>query len=150
MSSEIDQLVLSSEEWREMLASAAVLDLVYGGYYRAQPRSIRFYAGPDNAPEEWAGGWPDGSPGLARALVGEAELLEEASEDDVVIRLRVSNWAAVRDVKLAFDRGEYRGRFEAFVMAQEAALRGRCQDRAWLRREFHRLRSHSRGTLIND
>lgn len=131
-----------------MLASAAVLDLVHGGYYRAQPRSIRFYAGPDNAPDGWAGGWTDGSPGLARALVGEAEVLEEASESDLCVRLRVSNWGAVRDVKQAFDRGEYRGRFDAFVMAQEAALRGRAEDREWLRREFARLRSHTRGALI--
>jgi len=148
MSDEIDLITLPSEEWREMLASAAVLDLVHGGYYRAQPRSIRFYASPDNAPDDWAGGWPDGSPGLARALVGDAELVEEASESDVLIRLRVSNWAAVRSVKLAFDRGEYSGRFQEFVLAQETALRGRPQDRAWLRSEFRRLRSHTRGTLI--
>jgi hypothetical protein len=148
VSFEIDQLVLPSEEWREMLASAAVLDLVHGGYYRARPTAILFFSSPENAPEGWPGEFPDGSPELPRALVGEVEVVGEAAENLVRVRLRVSNWAAVRAVKQAFDRGEYRGRFQDFVLDQESALRGRAEDRQWLRVQFDRLRAHSRGALI--
>jgi hypothetical protein len=150
MSSEIDQAILPSDDWREMLASAAVLDLVHGGYYRARPTSIRFYASPENAPEGWTGGFAEGTPELPRALVGEAEVAGEASENEVIVRLRVSNWTAVRAVKQAFDRGEYRGRFQDFVLDQEAALRGRPEDRTWLRAEFERLRAHARGSLLGN
>lgn len=131
-----------------MLAAAAVLDLVHGGYFRAQATGIRFFASPENAPEGWSGEFPDGSPELPRALVGEAEVVGEASENEVIVRLRVSNWAAVRAVKQAFDRGDYRGRFQDFVLDQEAALRGRPEDRTWLREQFDRLRAHARGAII--
>lgn len=150
MSSEIDLVTLSSEEWREMLASAAVLDLVHGGYYRARPTAILFFCSPENAPDGWPGEFTDGSPDLPRAQVGEVEVAGEVSENLLSVRLIVSNWAAVRAVKQAFDRGEYQGRFQQFVLDQEAALRGRSEDRLWLRAQFERLRSHSRGALISN
>jgi len=133
-----------------MLATAAVLDLVHGGYYRARPTAILFFCSPENAPEGWPGEYPDGSPDLPRALVGEVEVAGEVSEKLISVRLVVSNWAAVRAVKQAFDQGEYLGRFQEFVMAQEAALRGRSEDRLWLHAQFDRLRAHSRGALIAD
>lgn len=133
-----------------MLASAAVLDLVHGGYYRARPTAILFFCSPENAPEGWDGEFSDGSPGLPRAQVGQVEVVGEVTEDLISVRLVVSNWAAVRAVKQAFDRGEYRGRFQEFILDQEAALRGRTEDRQWLRQQFERLRAHSRGALIAD
>jgi len=66
------------------------------------------------------------------------------------VRLRVSNWAAVRAVKQAYDRGEFRGRFQEYVLAQEEALRGRPEDRAWLRRQVIRLRDHATGRLVDE
>lgn len=133
-----------------MLASAAVLDLVHGGYFRARPTAILFFCSPENAPLGWLGEFPDGSPELPRALVGEVEVAGEVSENLICVRLVVSNWAAVRAVKQAFDRGDYQGRFQDFVLDQEAALRGRAEDRQWLRAQFERLRAHSRGALIAD
>jgi hypothetical protein len=132
-----------------MLASAAVLDLVHGGYFRARPTGIQVYCSPENAPPAWPGAFPDGSPELPRALVGQAEVAGEASENLVIVRLVVSNWGAVRAVKQAFERGEYRGRFQDFVLDQEAALRGRPEDRQWLRAQVERLRTHSSGRLID-
>ena len=150
MTPEIDLVTLTSEEWREMLATASVLDLVHGGYYRARPTTILFFCSPETAPNGWPGEYPDGSPDLPRALVGEVEVAGEVSENLISVRLVVSNWAAVRAVKQAFDRGEYRERFQEFVMDQEAALRGRAEDRLWLHAQFERLRAHSRGALIAD
>lgn len=131
-----------------MLAAAAVLDLVHGGYFRARPTAIQFYAGPENAPEDWLGEFPDEEP--PRVLVGEAEVDAAAQANEITVRLTVSNWAAVRSVKLAWERGEYRDRFERYVLDQEAALRGRPEDRAWLRAQFQRLRRHALGALIDE
>jgi hypothetical protein len=147
MDGEIDLVRLPAEEWGEMLAAAAVLDLVHGGYFRARPTGVLFYCSPENQPEGWAQGFPDGSPEMPRALAGEAEV-EETEAGEVTVRLTVSNWAAVRAVKQAYDRGEFRDRFQEYVMAQEAALRGRSEDRAWLREQFRRLRVHAAGTLV--
>ena len=132
-----------------MLASAAVLDLIHGGYFRARPSGIQVYCSPENAPVGWAGAFPDGSPEVPRALVGQAEVVGEASENLVIVRLVVSNWGAVRAVKQAFERGEYKGRFQQFVLDQEAALRGRPEDREWLHDQVVRLRTHSSGRLID-
>lgn len=148
MDDEIDLVSLPRDDWSEMLASAAVLDLVHGGYYRARSAIIQFYCGPEDVPEGWAGDFPDGSPELPRALVGEAEGSAFEADGSVTIRLRVSNWGAVRRLKEAYDRGDYRGRFQQFVLDQEAALRGRSEDRAWLKRQFRKLRAHAAGTLI--
>lgn len=150
MEPEIDLIRLPAGEWQEMLSAAAELDLIRGGYYRARAAGILFYCSPDNAPERWNGGFPEGSPDLPRAYVGEAEVREWEGPDQLVVRLLVSNWGAVRDVKQAYDQGEYRGRFQEFVRDQEAALRGRQEDRAWLRLRFKRLQEHARGSLIAD
>ena len=131
-----------------MLAAASELDLVHGGYFRARPSLIQFYGSPENAPDGWSDGFPDGSPDTPRALVGQAEAARGENEDEVVVRLTVSNWQAVRDVKRAFERGDYRGRFQEYVMAQESALRGRKADRRWLREQLERLRAHAGGALL--
>jgi hypothetical protein len=148
MSPEIDQLTLPAEDWRSMLAAASELDLVHGGYFRARPAEIQFFAGPDNAPEGWNEKFTDGSPDVPRALVGRAEAAFGEDLDHPVIRLVVSNWSAMRAVKQAYDRGEYRGRFQDYVLAQEGALRGRAEDRAWLCEQFHRLLAHANGKLV--
>jgi hypothetical protein len=80
--------------------------------------------------------------------VGEAEVLGVDEADRVMVRLLVSNWGAMRSVKKAFDRGEYRGRFQQYVMDQEGALRGRREDRVWLCEQFHRLLAHAGGKLV--
>jgi hypothetical protein len=144
----LEFVVLPSEEWREMLAAAAVLDLVHGGYFRAQPCSIRFYCGPENAPEGWSARFPDGSPDLPRALVGEAEGMPAEEENQILVRLIVSNWHAMRRVKAAYDRGEFRDGFQEYVLAQESALRGRPEERFWLRAQFDRLRAHATGAVL--
>ena len=146
----MDLLTVSAEEWAAMLAAASELDLVHGGYFRAREAGILFYAAPDNAPEGWGGAFAEGSPEVPRALVGEAEVAGRDEENGVTVRLRVSNWAAVRAVKQAYDRGEFRGRFQEYVLAQEAALRGRPEDRAWLRRQVLRLRDHATGRLVDE
>lgn len=147
---EIDLIALPDGEWREMLAAASELDLVHGGYFRARPRAIFFYAGPDNAPAGWSGPFADGSPEAPRAAVGQAEVIGHKDPDGLTVRLTVSNWRAMRAVKEAYERGEYRGRFEQFVMDQETALRGREEDRAWLRVQFRRLQSHAAGSLVEE
>ncbi len=158
---EIDLVRMPAEEWRTLLRTAAELDLVHGGYYRPRPGEIWCYAGPDNAPPEWKGAFTDGSPDLPRALCGTLTAvnapalvdLETAGEErvrEVVVRLQVSNWAAAQAVKKAYDGGEYRGRFQEFILAQESALRGRREDRDWLRTQFRRLRSHAQGSLVGD
>jgi len=149
MHPEIDLITLQGEEWRELLASAAVLDVVHGGYFRARRDAILFFCGPENAPEGWGGGFPEGSPGIPRATVGAAEVVHyEEANDKFTVRLSVSNWAAARDVIRAQERGEYGERHEEFVLAQEAALRGGDPERGWLRRQFERLRRHSDGGLL--
>jgi hypothetical protein len=149
--SEIDLIELPGEEWREILASASVLDLVHGGYTRARQREVLFYCGPDNAPEGWSGGYPEGSPEHPRAAVGAAEVVHyEEANDQFTIRLTVSNWSAARDVNRAFARGEYGERFQDFVLDQEAALRGGPAERRWLREQFQRLRRHSAGGLLDE
>jgi hypothetical protein len=150
VSPEIDLVTLPAEEWREMLAAASELDLIHGGYFRARAGAILFYCSPEGAPSGWDQGFPDGSPDVPRAYVGEAEVFEHDDALGVTVRLRVSNWAAARAVKQAYDRGEYRGRFAEFVRAQEEALRGRPAHRAWLSEQFHRLRSHASGKLLRD
>lgn len=150
MELEIDLIELPSEEWREMLAAASVLDLVHGGYFRARSRSILFFCGPESAPADWSAGFPEGSPDLPRALVGQAEVVGPAEPNGVSVRLTVSNWNAVRDVKQAFDRGQFRGNFQDYVLAQESALRGRLEERRWLRAQWERLRTHTSGRLVDD
>jgi hypothetical protein len=115
--SEIDLIHLTAEEWREILTAAAELDLVRGGYFRLRPDAIQFFCSPENAPEDWTRGYPEGSPELPRAAVGQAEVVRNEGENaygdaDVTVRLIVSNWAAMRAVKRAYDTGEYRGRYE--------------------------------------
>lgn len=149
MQAEIDLVTLSQEEWMEMRRSAAELDLIHGGYFRARPRSILFYCDPENAPESWRGPFTEGTPEAPRALVGEAEVLD-GFPDTVEVRLVVSNWAAMKAVKDAYDRGEYRGRWSDFVMDQETAFRGREADREWLRVRFARLRGHALGNALGD
>ncbi len=146
---EIDLVTLSSGEWRVLLQAAAELDLVHGGYYRSRPGAVLFFAGPDNSPVGWSRDYPDGSPHLPRAAVGQADLYGFEGTETVTVRLSVSNWGAMRAVKQAYDRGEYRGRFEQFLRDQEAALRGRPEDRRWVREQFHRLRAYAHGTLIS-
>ena len=150
MTREIDIVALPAGEWRDILASAAELDLIHGGYFRARGAEIVFYCSPENAPDGWPASYPDGSPELPRAAVGTAELVEAGRGDIVNVRLLVSNWAAVRAVKQAHDRGEFTGRFQEYVLAQEAALRGRPEDRAWLTEQWERLRSHAAGTLVDE
>jgi hypothetical protein len=148
VTSEIDLVTLPSEEWRDMLAAAAVLDLVHGGYYRARPLAVLFYCGPDNAPEVWDSEFPDGSPEVPRSLVGQAEVAGPAGENEVTVQLTVTNWRAARAVKQAYERGEFRDRFQEYILAQEAALRGRPEHRAWLHRQFQRLRTHANGAVV--
>jgi hypothetical protein len=152
--SEIDLVTLSPDEWQEVLAAAAELDLIPGGHFRARDSRLLFYGSPDNAPEGWTGPFNEGSPEMPRALVGEAEVAARDEENGVTVRLRVSNWGAVRGVKQAYDQGEFGcplgDRFQEYVMAQEAALRGRTEDRRWLKRQFARLRSHAAGKLVEE
>lgn len=143
---EIDLLTLAPEEWGAMRSAAAELDLVRGGYFRLRGESIFFYCDPDNAPEGWSGEFVDDPP---RALVGEAEVNGANSAGDLEVQLLVSNWDAMREVKQAYDRGDYKGRYFEFLAAQEAAFRGREQDREWLRRQFRRLQSHAAGSLLD-
>lgn len=144
-----DRLELTDGEWSEIKQAAVELDLVHGGYFRVRTRSILFFCSPENAPEGWSSEFPDGSPDLPRAVVGQVEVAGPSGEDHLVVQFRVSNWTAMRDVKAAFQRGEYRGRFQEYVQAQEDALRGRREDREWLRRQFNRLRTHANGSLLD-
>lgn len=130
-----------------MRAAASGLDLIHGGYFRARPASILFYAGPDNAPAGWPYGFPDGAPEAARARVGEAEVVGPEGPNELTVRLTVSNWAALRAVNAA-DPGDHPGSYRERVMAQEAAFRGRTEDRAWLREQFRKLRAHAAGKLV--
>jgi len=148
--SEIDLLSFGEEDWAAMRAAAAELDLVRGGFFRAREAGILFYCPRETAREGWSGAFGEGSPELPRALVGEAEVAARDEENGITVRLRVSNWGAVRAVKQAYDRGEFRGRFQEYVLAQEAALRGRPEDRAWLRRQILRLRDHATGRLVEE
>ncbi len=147
---EIELLTLRGEEWRKMLAAAAELDLIRGGYYRSRPQGILFFCSPEHSPVGWEAGFADGSPDLPRGYVGQAEVEGVDGENDIVIRLSISNWTAMRSVKQAWERGEYRGRFEQYVMDQETALRGRREDRRWLRDEFRRLRAYASGDLLGE
>jgi hypothetical protein len=148
MSEEIDLLELPREEWHEMLRAAAELDLVHGGYFRIRTTGVLFYCDPDDAPPGWSGPYNDGSPGMPRALVGEAEVHGQSGTNAVVVRLLVSNWSAMRVVKDAYERGDFRGRYTEFLVAQESAFRGRPEDREWLRIQFQKLRVHAAGSLI--
>jgi hypothetical protein len=148
VSEEIDLISIPREEWQEALQSASELDLVHGGYFRVRPSGLLFYCGPDNAPPGWDGPYNDGSPELPRALVGEAEVHGAGGANQVVVRLLVSNWPAMRTVKDAYERGEFRGRYSEFLVAQERAFRGRPEDREWLRAQFSKLRAHAAGALI--
>ena len=150
MSPEIDLVTLSGEEWDRIREAARELDLIRGGYFRVRPDAILFYCGPDNAPAGWSGPFPDGSPELPRAALGEAEVLDREGGTTYTIRLIVSDWAAARRVKDASDRGDYRDRYGQFVRDQESALRGRDEDRQWLRSQFELLRRHARGHLIDE
>jgi hypothetical protein len=85
---------------------------------------------------------------VPRALVGEVEVEDSEQANEVTVRLRITNWAAARAVKQAHAAGEYRDRYQQYVLDQEAALRGRAEDRAWLREQVERLRSHAAGTLL--
>lgn len=148
---EIDIFTVPGQEWREMLATASVLDLVHGGYYRARRDAVLFFCGPENAPASWQHGFPEGSPETPRAAVGSAEVVHyEEENDQFTLRLTVSNWGAAREVSHAWERGEYRDRYQEFVLDQEAALRGGDAERAWLREQFARLRRHAGGDLIRD
>lgn len=149
MSEGVDLIHLSPDEWQAVKAAAAELDLVHGGYFRTRPNGVLFFCGPENAPPGWSQGFPEGSPDLPRAAVGAAEVVEVGPDDELTIRLRVSNWGAMRDVKHAYDQGAYRGRHEEFIRAQEAALRGRPEERAWLHGQFQRLKSHASGTVLD-
>lgn len=114
-----------------MLAAAAVLDLIHGGYYRARPGAILFYCGPENAPKGWNAGFREGSPDLPRGAVGTAEALGwDERGDTVTVRLRVTDW-------------------RAFVLDQESAPRGRTEEQAWLQAEFERLRNHALGRALH-
>ena len=146
---EVDLVQLPDAEWRRMLSAAAELDLIRGGNYRARPQGILFYCTPENAPVSWEAGFADGSPDLPRGYVGQAEVEGPVGENELVVRLSVSNWTAMRAVKQAWERGEYRGRFEQYVADQETALRGRREDRRWLREQFRRLRAYAGGGLLD-
>lgn len=148
MQGEVDLVTLPLDEWSEMRSAAAELDLVRGGYFRARPGGIQFFCDPENAPEGWTGKFAEGTPEAPRALVGEAEAVGLQGEDEIVVRLLVSNWNAMRTVKDAYDRGEYRGRWTQFQVDQESAFRGNPQERAWLRARFQRLRQHSTGHVL--
>jgi hypothetical protein len=126
------QETVTPDEWQEALGAAAELDLVHGGYFRVRPTGIQVFAGPDNAPPGWEHGFQDGSPELPRALVGEITVADWEAEDRVTLRLEVTNWAAVR----------------SSLPDAGAALRGRPEDRDWLFAQWERLRSHSRGSLV--
>lgn len=130
-----------------MRQAAAELDLVHGGYFRVRPRSVLFYCDPENAPAGWEAPFAEGTPEAPRALVGEAEVRESAGST-LEVCLVVSNWGAMKAVKRAYDRGEYRGRWSEFVMDQETAFRGREADREWLRERFARLRAHASGNVL--
>lgn len=149
MDPEIDLYRLPTETWKGMREAAVELDLVHGGYFRSRPNAVLFYCDPDTAPDGWTFGFADGSPEMPRALVGTAETSERPDKGEVAVRLTISNWAAVRSVKEAYDRGEFRGRFQEYVLAQEGALRGRPEDRAWLRGQFLKLQAHAAGLLVD-
>jgi len=146
VAAEIDLIDLDAEEWQSLREAAAELDLVRGGYFRLRPDAILFYAGPENAPDGWPGSFEEGSPDLPRAAVGAAEVYSREGENRLTVRLLVSNWSAARAVHNAGAGSDYR----EFVLAQEAALRGTPEDRAWLRRQFERLCTHAGGGLLED
>jgi hypothetical protein len=131
-----------------MLQAASELDLVHGGYFRVRPTGVLFYCGPDDAPPGWIGPFNDGNPDMPRALVGEAEVHGQSGSNALVVRLLVSNWAAMKAVKDAYDRGDFRGRYSDFLMAQESAFRGRREERTWLRGQFQKLRLHAAGVIV--
>lgn len=149
MQAEVDLVTLPLDEWAEMRRAAAELDLVRGGYFRARPQGVLFYCDPANAPEGWTGGFAEGTPEAPRALVGEAEAVGLEGDDHIVLRLLVSNWQAMRSVKEAYDRGEYRGRWAQFHLDQESAFRGNPEEREWLRTRFERLRQYAAGLLLS-
>ncbi len=142
-------LEISADHWDEVRAAAAELDLVHGGYYRATDNGIRFFCGPQNCPLGWDLPFTDGSPELPREFVGDITVMGLTGSEGVRLRLTVANWAAVQAVKRAYDRGEYRGRFQEFVQDQEQALRGRLEDRHWLRVQFERLLRYATGALVD-
>lgn len=124
-----DVLLLEADEWAAVLDSAATLDLVRGGYYRARGGRILLYCDPENAPAGWQWGFADGSPELPRALVGVAEAAEPGPV--VQVTLRVENWAALR-------------------AGGTESLAGGPAEREWLRRRFALLRAHAAGTLVGE
>lgn len=141
--------LITLAEWRSLRAAAAELDLLHGGAFRARGSRIQFFCSPENAPEEWDLGFPDGSPDVPRACVGEAQA-EALGGGQVRVRLCAANWHALRRVKQAYDQGSYTGRFQEYVRAQQTALRGRPEDMVWLERQFARLRDHASGRLLSD
>ncbi|MBI3909568.1 MAG: hypothetical protein HY320_01380 [Armatimonadetes bacterium] len=145
-----DTWMLPAAEWQALRQAARELDLVYAGYYRLRPTSIAVYCGPHSHPEGWDLPFTDGSPDLPRQYVGEFEAEPGPGDEQVTVRLLVANWAAVQAVKAAYDQGRYRGRFQEFVRDQEIALRGRPEDRVWLREQLRRLRQHVQGALLID
>lgn len=143
-----DELVLLPDEWRAIRDAAAELDLIYGGYFRLRPAAIGFYCSPDNHPDGWDVPYTDGSEELPRELVGEAEVATWVEGEPVRLRLAVRNWSGVRAIQKDYDRGRYQGRFPEYVRDQERALRGREEDRDWLRSQFDRLQRHAVGALL--
>lgn len=148
MANDANTLVLEYAEWQELVAAAATLDLVHGGYFRARLREIEFYCGPDNAPIGWRSGFTQGTPENARAVVGIAELVQPVVEDAVQVRLRITNWSALGEIAAAKARGEYEDRTEQFVEDENAALRGRPVEWEWLRRQFRKLREQASGSFL--
>ncbi len=142
-----DSITMSSEDWSAVQAAAAELDLIHGGYYRVRTNAIAFYCSPENHPEGWSEPYNDGTPEAPRQCVGEAEATDEGAAA-VRVRFVVTNWAGLLTIKLAYDRGAYRDRFTEYVRDQENAIRGRREDRAWIRAQFDRLRTHVSGALV--
>jgi hypothetical protein len=150
MDSEPETLTLEYDEWRDLLAAASVLDLIHGGYFRARPREIEFYCGPENAPSGWRPGSAEDEGPETRVTVGVAELVGPIGADGVEIRLRVTNWSALRELRAALARGAYLNRPEQFTRDEEAALRGRPEEWDWLRLQFRKLRDHAAGSILTN
>ena len=103
----------------------------------------------ENQPEAWDLPFADGSPETPRQFVGEVEVVTWSESDQVRLRIAVANWAGVQAIKRDYDRGRYQGRFQEYIRDQEAAFRGRTEDRDWLRSQFERLLRHALGSLVD-
>jgi hypothetical protein len=148
MQPEVDLVTMTEAEWDDLRAAAAGLDLVRGGCYRVRGETIQFYASPENAPPGWQGGFDEGIPEAPRGLAGKVERIEPHDGSGALLRLTVENWGAARAISEADRAGDYGGDHTRFVLDQEAALRGRPEERAWLRAQFERLRAHTAGDLL--